>query len=558
MKKNHDYDKYIAEIKKCKESFLYFTSKILLSVSGTGAENYFIPYDAQLKFFDALETLWDEKEKSGIIFLASRQCGKTQLNELLCIWLMIFNINYPILYMTRDLKLGQAVIREMKEIIERLPSWLRPKYVPPTNTGMISFDNGSNLTLEASTKTSSKTSTKGRGNRPLLIWIDEAAFIPLEEHITALGMATARSFTDARKNNIPYGIILTSSPNGRKGTGKEFFDLWSIATRSLDTSGYYPVKIKWDEIPDYDESWFKKQCELVKNDQRRINQELNLVFLGSNENVFSDDTIIKLYSTPKKKPINEEVYIDGKITWWSIPDPNKKYIISLDTATANGSDKSIIQLFNFETLEQVAEGIFKTKIKTFVSVYVSRILSLISNCVIAIERTGVGNQTIEEFDTSQLQRFKSQIIKDYKPGVDDRENTTLGISTNRITRPLMLDALFAYLQDDDVINNIHSTYLREEIAGLKPSSKGKIEGTVSDDAAMAYMFILFVKEYYKNISNYFKNVNEEVEDSSEIYNAFETCMDSVVGDEDFLDIDDLSYSDIFSMGLEKYNHRGKE
>ena len=62
--------------------------------------------------------------------------------------------------------------------------------------------------IEASNSTSKKgDSAKGRSYRPNFIWIDEAAFVDLGEHLSAIIPATSRSFLTSLENKIPYGMI---------------------------------------------------------------------------------------------------------------------------------------------------------------------------------------------------------------------------------------------------------------------------------------------------------------------------------------------------------------
>ena len=72
----------ILEFKKCYDDMRYFISNyIKIPVFGTGDFINLVPYPSQEQYLNALDDIWTKQEKNGIIFLASRQCGKTQLTE---------------------------------------------------------------------------------------------------------------------------------------------------------------------------------------------------------------------------------------------------------------------------------------------------------------------------------------------------------------------------------------------------------------------------------------------------------------------------------------------
>ena len=95
----------ILEFKKCYEDMRYFISNyIKIPVFGTGDFINLVPYPSQEQYLNALDEIWIKQEKNGIIFLASRQCGKTQLTEAVIVWLTVFRSNYPVVLMSRSLE----------------------------------------------------------------------------------------------------------------------------------------------------------------------------------------------------------------------------------------------------------------------------------------------------------------------------------------------------------------------------------------------------------------------------------------------------------------------
>ncbi len=164
----------IEEYTKCAQSLEYFLGKYLLvPVIGTDLMIPLKLWKPQKRITEALYNIWNKQEKNGLVLMASRQCGKTQVIEGVCVWLMIFNPNYVILHLNRDLPQGKQTISEIRDMIDNLPVWLKPQFETDTKQEGFKFTNGSQFVLQASNKPKDKKSSKGRGRRPLFVWVDQ-------------------------------------------------------------------------------------------------------------------------------------------------------------------------------------------------------------------------------------------------------------------------------------------------------------------------------------------------------------------------------------------------
>lgn len=104
-----------------------------------------------------------------------------------------------------DSKDEKALFRKMDYWLKHLPTWLCPRR-EKTLMNLENIDNDSKISGQATVP------NIARGARYVAIMLDEAAEMPLASQIAA---ATSKS-TNCR--------IFNSTPNGRFGTGKEFFD----------------------------------------------------------------------------------------------------------------------------------------------------------------------------------------------------------------------------------------------------------------------------------------------------------------------------------------------
>lgn len=505
-------EQIIEEYSKCARSIDYFLSHYLLvPVAGTEIMTPLKLWKPQRRITEALNDIWINKEKNGLVLMASRQCGKTQVIEGVCVWLMLFNPNYVILHLNRDLPQGKQTIAEIRDMIDNLPYWLQPSFETDTKQEGFKFNNGSQFVLQASNKPKDKKSSKGRGRRPTFVWVDECAFMPLEAHMASILPTTSRTFLNAKKYNIPYGIVFTSTPNGRIGTGEGFYNM-VMDSSTNPNSIYHYVSIYWWECPGYDEKWYSERCKeehcTPENPNSKIQQEYNLMFIGTEDSIF-DQKIMEMIQdkTKSKEPLKVSKYPHGYIHWWDMPSTKMRYVVGVDTATEYGTDFSTIYIECFETGIQIAEAKFKCSIKQFCHQYLPIVVDLLPNKVLVIERNGVGNQTIEEL----VEHYGDIILRDNK-GVELNQNPKYGIHSTAQTRNLVIEQIFSNISNNH--NSILSYNLKMEAAGLERKSNGRIEGQ-PDDLCFAFGWAKYATTYY-DLTQYFGVANSQKFDTLSI------------------------------------------
>ena len=509
---------------KCRDletGFQYFLENYaMLPESGTGKLIHFKPWPIQEQtYIKTWVDIWraerdasdkgTKPEKNGIIFMASRQCGKTQLSEGLSSWLLTCFDNYEILHFTKDTTFAKKTISEVHAMIDNLPKFLRPEYVTDTKDKGFTLANGSAFRVESANSSSKKGgSSKGRGYRPLLVWIDEAAFVDLKEHLSAILPATSMSFTVALKNKIPYGVIYTSTPNGRSGTGQGFYEEW-MACEQGDPTNLIAVKYLWSETGVYDDKWFEGVCASEHCTPDKINakvdQEYNLKFIANDQSLFPNEIMGDLQDESKAtKPISEEKFTDGYIKWFELPNPNKGYIVGIDTATMDGTDSSTIEVIDYHTENQVCEAKFKCSVTDFCERYIPKVLDYLPYKLIAIEKNGVGNQTLEMLS----KKYKFDIFGDYS----DIYNPKLGIHSTVNSRRLCVEQIYNLFMYN--LDKVKSYQLRLPSTTLERRRNGRIEGVPHDDLCFAIGWCRYLLEHeQKFVFNHLKNARNRQTDS---------------------------------------------
>lgn len=150
------------------------------------------------------------------------------------------------------------------------------------------------------------------------------------------------------------GCIVTSTPKNEDGV---FAEIWNKAniqvdefgnptTTGLGINGFFPLFFTWRANPDRDEQWKKDNLAILGPSKFRQEHECEFI---SDEETLIDGIFLK--TLKGEKP----VAYTGQVRWFSKPKPNHVHLVSLDPCKGTGGDYSAIQVFEAETMIQVAE-----------------------------------------------------------------------------------------------------------------------------------------------------------------------------------------------------------
>jgi len=469
----------VNEFIKCKESFDYYCRNYVL-IEIPGGDVLLQPYNKQKELIDTLLML------KYLIVLKSRQVGISTIIQALCSWLVTFFDNVVVGIISKDGKEATDFSRAIRGMVEKLPDWMNPGFDKYTEQSFI-LKNGSK-TFAATVNPQAPEKTL-RGKPITFLVIDEAAFIKnLDDAWTSMVPALSTSQKHARNLNIPYGTIILSTPNKTMGTGAWYYKKYTQAVSNDHDSIFKPFIIHWRMIPELanDPEWYNTQCKLFDNDPKKIEQELELKFLPAGGSFFDDKVCIVLQDD-KKEPIKKVKIF--KSEFWEFEKPNKDsyYLLGVDTAPEFGTDESAINVIDFETAEQVAE--FKGKLSVTNFCKVIEYVSYRFHGLLIIENNSYGNQIIEYFDNKEENNIP--IYREKK----GKNETNLGLSTNLKTRPLMINALYKYI--NEYPNSIKSERTAMQLIGLVENKNGKVEADTGckDDLALSLSMCYYVREY---------------------------------------------------------------
>jgi len=388
----------VNEFIKCKNSFDYYCRNYVY-IEIPGGDILLQPYGKQTEIINFLQ-----KEKH-IICLKSRQIGISAIIQSYCSWLAVFFDNTIIGIISKDAPEATVFARTIRGIIEKLPDWMKPK----KGISGLGFDkyseqsfiltNGSKVF--ASTVNPNAPEKTLRGKAITFLVIDEAAFIKYVDRAwTAIVPALSTSHKHARASKVPFGTAIISTPNKTIGVGAWFYNKYTRAVSKVgeDIIGSLrPFIIHWKQIPELanDPNWYLTQCEMFDNDQRKIEQELELKFLPSGGSFFDEKTSLALQNV-STEPIETMKLFNGEIWVFAKPIEGRYYIHGVDTAPEHGIDNSAHTIWDYETLEQVWEYQGKLPVKDFEKVVKFGIAQYPGTLV--VESNSYGNQIVESID----------------------------------------------------------------------------------------------------------------------------------------------------------------
>ena len=494
LKRAYATDEYsphmIQELAKCKRDPVHFMRKYIKvqhPIKGT------IPFD----LFDYQERFVRHMELHRFsITVQPRQCGKTLTVAMYLLWYAMFNPDATLLIASKNQGHALEIAARVRFAYEQLPSWIKCglKYY---NRHNIEFDNGSRIISEATTE---KT---GRGLAISKIYLDELSFVNprIQQELWASLTPTLSTGGSA---------ILSSTPNGDT---ELFATLWRGANTNSDgkpgINGYAPFRVYWQEHPERNEKYWDEmvsQLGLLKT-----RQEVGCEFLSSEALLINSLKLVQLKPTP-------HLYEDMGFKFWlpedKIGGQGKTYLVGKDPATGSGKDFSTIEVFEFPSLEQVAEWrsneinipMAYAKLKWILQLLTRPIGRGRADVVWSFERNGIGEAIAALYMNDEKQPEFAELYCD-QPGT-----TKLGVFTSGKTKVLACLQLKSLIEKINGGLQIRSAVLLEELKNFV--AKGgtyEAKSGSTDDAVMATIIVV---RLLKRLAEYndvaFKAVNEYI------------------------------------------------
>ena len=361
-------------------------------------ETPFILFPRQLAFLKSLQV------NSNTIAIKHRQAGITTVSSAWATYKCVFadkKAPETILCIGNKLDTSQQLIEKMGAFLDQVPRWMwgsdfyhpdpkneknsRSIYVA-RNKQKLELFNGCKIYA----RSSGKHAARGISAVSILIF-DEAAMIENGPEVYSQAVAcTATLGSKAR-------IIMISTP---KGKDQLYYKTYDKALKG--ENNYTPVEFKWFQDPRYNRHlewhrknedtgeeeifteptigkrgeieyreehwremeregwkpispWYVTMCATFNQDQMLIDQELNVSFLGSSDNVVPVDTIEAQRDQNNVEITEDWPYCDPlvKETWiWKPPIEGHRYILGCDNSSGSAEDFTAIQILDLDAIDE--------------------------------------------------------------------------------------------------------------------------------------------------------------------------------------------------------------
>lgn len=447
------------------------------------------------------EALFEKAEKNGhrgirIINLKSRKLGVSTF------WLLYYlddtlwtpNTTSGIIAHTKEDV--QKLFQIVKTAYARAPKSVRMHNGKDWRKPEAKYDNKNELVFDGlNSKIYVALQSRGETNQNL--HVSEAA------HIAKAEERMAATLESVPNRDLGSNITVESTAYG---VGGWFHDAWYDA--ETHASEYDGVFFSWFEVaknrvtPPPDFHMTAEEQELVRRVKERygvalepsqvfwwrqkktklkrlMNQEHPTfpddAFMSSGMMVFDEDAIKQIKT---KEPIR--TLQDGTRIFVE-PKPGRRYVVAGDVAEGGGGDRSVAEVVDCVTLEQVAEFVSDSVPPAEFAEILARLGRMYNMAIVAPERNNHGHTTIE-----RLRHIYSRVFAMYS--FDERRNKKtkkLGWLTNGHTRDLILDTLEELTEDGTI--KVNSAILKSEMLTFvtNPDGKREAKSGYHDDTIMA-------------------------------------------------------------------------
>lgn len=327
-----EYDlNWIQELDRCRIDPIYFIENYVF-IKGMKGKALFKMFDYQKQM------IRNYMAHSRNIVLASRQVGKTETSAAYILWFAIFHEEQTILIASNKSDNAKEIIGKVVYAYEELPDWIKPGIDENTwNKFSLQFENRSRI-MAATTAVDT-----GRGLTIDLLYVDELAFV--KAHIQDQFFTSILPTLASRVNGK---MIISSTPNGDNNL---FATLWRAAEAKLKDA-FFATFVPWFSVPGRDEAYKAKM--IAQFGERKWRQEFECEFLSSDHTLI--DTMILNQIEAENLAANIEILFKiGEQEFYKHISKTQSYIVGVDLSEGGGSDYSVIEVFEFPSLDQVAE-----------------------------------------------------------------------------------------------------------------------------------------------------------------------------------------------------------
>jgi len=409
------------------------------------------------------------------ITLKSRQLGLSTLASGYALWLMLFHEDKNVLTLATTQATARNLVAKVQFMHGNLPSWLKVEAVE-NNKLSLKLKNGSKIQAKSS------STDAARSEAVSLLLIDEAAFI---DNVAETWAAAQQTLATGG------GAIILSTPNG---TGNWFHQMWVKA--EAHENDFLPVRLPWYVHPERDETWRKRQDELL-GDPRLAAQECDCDFSTSGNTVFYSEYLEFYEQTYVKDPL-ERRGADQNLWVWEPADYSRDYMVVADVARGDGKDNSAFHVIDVESNTQVAEYRGQIGTKEYGHLLFG-IATEYNNALLVVENANIGWHTVQvlidrNYPNLYYSTRNGDLTADtYFDQYANSGNMVPGFTMSTRTRPIAIGKFQESISDKGV--TIYSKRLLEEMkVFIWKNGRAEAQIGYNDDLVMSFAIGMLMRE----------------------------------------------------------------
>lgn len=488
-----------------------------------------------------------------------RQHGKTV--GCLCRYLWCYNFgtsNSEIMFMHKDHTGSKKNLKDLKAIRDALPSYLQMSSavnnegkklkVPNTIVMMQHPFNNNKITTFPSARTKEAANNLGRGSTMPMQYYDEFAFMPYNKEVFLAAVpAFSTASSNAKANNAPYGIVLTTTPGDLlTDSGIYAFDIRNKATPwneqyydmtfeqleglrlSNTNTSFFLISYTYQQLGS-GQDYFKRMVVEMNREWPAIRREVMLEWAETATNCPFSQEDLDIIKTHLKEPIRTLLF--GRFSQYQFDiyenlDLSYPPIIGVDVSGATMHDSSAITVIdshttrvcanlhcNYMPSDDLAETIYEITTK------------YMNNAVINIERNGgFGVSVIQRLCKTSVKKnlyweIKEKVIEEQFDGIRMRKRPqrvkVYGLDSTKDVRARLIEILYervAYHKDKFVAPILHS-----EMQAMEVKRTGKVEHSDNshDDNVFSYLMAMYVWYDGKNLAQNFRIIKNTIKTDTE-------------------------------------------
>lgn len=262
------------------------------------------------------------------VCLKPRQMGVSMLIAAFALWMALFHTHKNITIVSIKQSVARALLRRIKYMYERLPTFLRVEVV---NGGAGQYGTADEMMFanRSEIKVTSSSEDAARSDSLSLLIMDEVAFQRYATQIWGAAQPTLSTGGQA--------ILLSTA----FGMGNFFHQTWTGAVQNM-SNGFFPVKLDWRMHPERDQLWYDEQLRVLG--EKRTAQEIDCNFLKSGYNVFNLEKIRAIED--RLLTLRKQVFENGNLYVYFPYDPKRTYTIGADVSTGHSRDFSAFSIMD--------------------------------------------------------------------------------------------------------------------------------------------------------------------------------------------------------------------